>query len=238
MPELSNARIDQLPQNSVLKGNYYFPIRNMDNSITERVLVSAIIPSSAMGNFEWITDQPYLDEQVVTWQGEWYQANGAILANVIPGVDASWVLISQSPSGFVFWQAGVYPQDDVFVLKDMSLTSDPNIQMFWLKDTTRPYISSDFDAELAAGDWEQLFVSAAPASSNTIKDMGNYNAATNLLPDTGTAVGSGAGGAISKGDEFTFSAAGTIDGELYPLGTIARAKVNIPGQTLTNWRLY
>lgn len=72
----------------------------------------------------------------------------------------------------------------------------------------------------------------------SIKDMGDYDASTNLLPDVGTATGSGIGGAIMKGDEFTFSVAGTIGGEDYPIGTIARSKINAPGQTLTNWRLY
>jgi hypothetical protein len=73
---------------------------------------------------------------------------------------------------------------------------------------------------------------------NIIRDMGDYDASTNLLPDEGTAVGSGPSGAIKRGDEFTFTEEGTFGGELFPVGTIARAKTDAPGQTLTNWRLY
>lgn len=245
MAELTNARIDQLPQNSSLKETYYFPIRNMDNSITERVLIAEILTSPTTGNFEWITDTPYTDGEAVTWKGEWYQADGNIAANLIPGVDPSWILISKSASGFTFWQAGVYPQDEVFVLKKMSANpAAPDIRMFWLSVLTRPYVSSDFDVELAAGDWIQIFVSATPSSGISIKDMGGYDASTNLFPDVGTAIGSGTSGAIVRGDEFTMTGTngtigGTLGGEEFPVGTILRYISNTTSyQTSTNWRKY
>jgi hypothetical protein len=40
-------------------------------------------------------------------------------------------------------------------------------------------------------------------------DRGNYSAATNVFPSAG---GSGAGGAILKGDIWTISAVGTLGG--------------------------
>lgn len=71
--------------------------------------------------------------------------------------------------------------------------------------------------------------------TNVIRDMGDYNASGNTFPITG---GSGIIGGIMKGDEFTFTTAGTFGGYVYPIGTIARAKVDTPGQIITNWRLY
>jgi len=155
--ELSNARIDQLPPCAELKPGYFGVVRNMDNSVTERFDFSELLTSTTSGNFEWITDYAYTDGEVVTWQGEWYQANGDIEENIVPGTDPAWEVISKSPSGFTFWQAGVYTQDDVFVLYKMSPDPDaPDIQIFWLKNTTRPFASVNFLTELDAGDWVMI----------------------------------------------------------------------------------
>jgi hypothetical protein len=64
---------------------------------------------------------------------------------------------------------------------------------------------------------------------------GAYDASGNTYPAAGA--GSGTAGAIRAGDEWYFSVAGTLDGGLWPIGTIAKALVNTPGQTTTNWRL-
>jgi hypothetical protein len=73
-----------------------------------------------------------------------------------------------------------------------------------------------------------------PLLANSIF-RGAYDASTNLFPAAG--LGSGVGGAIRAGDEWYFSVAGTLDGGLWPIGTIAKALVDAPGQTTTNWRL-
>jgi hypothetical protein len=51
-------------------------------------------------------------------------------------------------------------------------------------------------------------------------DRGNYSAATNVFPSAG---GSGAGGAILKGDIWTISAVGTLGGVAVSLGDTVRA---------------
>ena len=63
---------------------------------------------------------------------------------------------------------------------------------------------------------------------------GAYDASVNQYPTSG---GSGTSGAIQAGDEWYFSVAGTIGGDLYPIGTIAKALINVPGTTAANWRL-
>ena len=63
-------------------------------------------------------------------------------------------------------------------------------------------------------------------------DRGSYNASGNAYPSTG---GSGASGAILKGDIWTISGAGTIGGKAVVAGDTIRALVDSPGTTLGNW---
>ena len=151
--QLENLRIDQLPLNGVLKGSYYFPIRNMDTQQTERVPLSEILTSETTQDFEWVTDNDpgYNSNEVVTYGGKWWQSLIDNNLNIVPGTNpTAWQEIAKSPSGFVFWQPGVYPQDEVFVLYPPSGA----IEIYHLISPTRPYHSTDFEAELAAGDWE------------------------------------------------------------------------------------
>ena len=68
------------------------------------------------------------------------------------------------------------------------------------------------------------------------KFRGAYNASGNTFPAAGS--GSATGGAIQAGDTYYFSVAATsLDGGAWPIGTIAIALTNTPGQTTTNWRL-
>lgn len=73
--------------------------------------------------------------------------------------------------------------------------------------------------------------------ANALVDCGNYDASTNLWPDTGTAIGSASDTTIKRGDFFYISVAGTLGGNFVDVGTEIRAKVNEPGQTASNWRI-
>ena len=68
-----------------------------------------------------------------------------------------------------------------------------------------------------------------------LDDRGNFNGSVNTFPTTG---GSGTAGAIKKGDLWTLSVV-AVSGPLtgYPVGTIIRAIVDTPGQTVGNWAL-
>ena len=158
---LENARIDQLPLNAALKAGYWGVLRNMDNGVTERFDIGEVLTSTTSGNFEY--DGGAYDElEAVTWKGQWYQAIQDVPAGIVPGTNALyWNLITKSNSGLTFWKAGVFPQDEVFVLYDVNENpSDPLVKFFWLRNGTRPFVSSDFLDELANGDWEEVFVSA------------------------------------------------------------------------------
>lgn len=65
-------------------------------------------------------------------------------------------------------------------------------------------------------------------------DRGNYDASVNTFPATG---GSGAAGAILKGDIWTVSVAGTLGAETVNIGDTVRALVDTPGQTASNWAI-
>lgn len=65
-----------------------------------------------------------------------------------------------------------------------------------------------------------------------VDDRGNWDASGNLFPATG---GSGAAGAILKGDLWYVSVPGTLGGKAVQVGDSFRAMTDSPGQTATNW---
>lgn len=68
-----------------------------------------------------------------------------------------------------------------------------------------------------------------------LDDRGNYNpTATSAYPTTG---GSGASGAILKGDLWAISADGTINGIAVTIGDTIRALVDAPAQANANWAI-
>jgi hypothetical protein len=65
-------------------------------------------------------------------------------------------------------------------------------------------------------------------------DRGNYDASGNVFPSSG---GSGAAGAIVKGDIWRISVPGTLGGKNVIVDEQVRALVDAPGQTAANWGL-
>jgi hypothetical protein len=74
----------------------------------------------------------------------------------------------------------------------------------------------------------------AAAQIGLLDDRGNYDASGNTFPSSG---GSGAAGAILKGDLWTISVAGTLGGHAVTIGDIVRALVDTPGSTDANWAI-
>lgn len=65
-----------------------------------------------------------------------------------------------------------------------------------------------------------------------LDDRGSFDASGNTFPAAG---GSGAAGAILKGDLWYISAPGTLGGTVVAVGASVRALVDNPGQTPANW---
>lgn len=178
---MANKRIDQLPQSAGPQPHYYIAIRNMDTNITERLQLSHFMGSGTTANFEWDNEIEYLTDEVVTYGGFWWQAledND----DVVPGSDPTiWVKVSKSPSGFVLWSAGIFTEDEVFILyrfefPEAAPGADTATYLFRLKDATRPFNSTDFVTELEAGQWElvgkvvTVVVNTADVSDNVVID--------------------------------------------------------------------
>jgi hypothetical protein len=68
--------------------------------------------------------------------------------------------------------------------------------------------------------------------TSVVVDCGSWDASTGSYPATG---GTGAGGAIKKGNLFFISVAGNIGGNQLNIGDSIRALVDSPGQVNTNW---
>lgn len=84
---------------------------------------------------------------------------------------------------------------------------------------------------------QNIIDSKPNSSSSGGVAFSDWDASGNIMPVDEDAIGSGVAGAILKGDRVIFTDAGTINGDLWPEGTIGTAKQNSP--TLdSHWRLY
>jgi len=72
------------------------------------------------------------------------------------------------------------------------------------------------------------------AVSGLLDLRGDYDASSNVYPSTG---GSGASGAIEKGDAWYVSVDGVLNSTQVEAGDLIFAKVNIPGTTDANWAI-
>lgn len=68
-------------------------------------------------------------------------------------------------------------------------------------------------------------------ATDVLRYAGTWDASTGQYPTSGT----GAGGAVRRGDSFEISVEGTIDGKEYEVGDQLRARVATPGQVTANW---
>lgn len=156
--------------------------------------------------------------------------------------DTNWEERSPSvKSGIQEWSAGIYGAGFVAVSWNHS-TDGYNI--YQLVNPTRPFESANIETEIAGGDWVEytkaardaaIAAAVAAATIGLWDDRGNFAAnVDDAFPATG---GSGESGAILKGDIWTVSVAGTINGAAVEIGDTVRALVDDPGQTASNWAI-
>ncbi len=119
--------------------------------------------------------------------------------------------------------------DQVF-LKNLSLLDIPAVD----NALTKILLIDESDGSVKIKDASDV----VGDTSTYIKNMGDYDASSNLYPDVGTATGSGPSGAIRKNDEFILNPGGTLDGVDIPPDVILRARVHNPGQVTANWRFF
>lgn len=175
MADLANARIDQHPL-GVPNENDFGIYRDMTSGVTKRFSMAPFLTSVVTNNIEWVTDNDpgYALNDIVTYGGNIYQSLINDNLNIVPGSDVTkWQLLTR---GVVWsrWAAGAFIEDDVFVIRAI----DGEDHIVQLVDVARPYNSTDFDAEYAAGDWISLtqnkIVKAATVGANTAALNMNY----------------------------------------------------------------
>lgn len=97
-------------------------------------------------------------------------------------------------------------------------------------DANKPVSTAQAVADTAALNTAKAYADGLVVG--LLDDRGSYNASVNTFPASG---GSGAAGAIVKGDLWFISVAGTLGGVAVNVGDSARALVDTPGQTAGNW---
>lgn len=103
--------------------------------------------------FEWVSTEEYDIDEVVTFDGKWWQSLQNVNIGNTPQDGVWWVEISK---GVVFtqWTPGVYVDTEVFVYFSFFYGGNAGITFYRLKSAIRPYNSSNLLIELNAGDWE------------------------------------------------------------------------------------
>ncbi len=129
------------------------PIYDPITDTTYHTLLVQIVPSSSTTDYRWnaLTDYP-VGAIVTNGDKVWESIDTPNEGNVPVEGGGFWEERSKSKSGFVYWVAGVFTDDQVFVL----YTIAGDTFFYELTDITRPYLSTDFEAELAANKWRRI----------------------------------------------------------------------------------
>lgn len=93
--------------------------------------------------------------------------------------DTFWLEISQSAgSAIKEWTAGIYGTGLIIVYHDHS---EDGPGLYKLVDPVRPYESTDIEAEITAGDWEQIAVNKAYVDAAVVASVIHKRVATGTV---------------------------------------------------------
>lgn len=117
----------------------------------------------------------------------------------------------------------------------------PLAQFQWSPDGTTwhsTYLAGDFYFRVSVDGGTNWGPATPFLNQGSVILVGDYDISNNLFPTSGT----GVSGMVMKGNEWNITNPSTTllgpDGDVIPAGVTIRAKVNSPGQTLSNWRIY
>lgn len=161
-----DKRIPELPPITTTSGSMKLAIYDDATDTTYHIELNDIIPAAATQDYRWNPAIDYAVGEIVTSGGKLWESLVTPNLNNIPLEGAGfWTERSKSQAGFALWQAGVFTDANVYVLKRIST----QLFLFELIDPTRPFNSVNFDAELIAGQWRQF------GSLESIQVMTNVN---------------------------------------------------------------
>lgn len=138
------------------KANDFLVIVDIATGKTKKIKAQYFGQAAPSTSYKWVSSFDYPEDAIVEHNGKWYLSLQTPNLGHAPGASGSeafWELQTKSPTGFVYWQPGVFTGDPVLVLYEIT---PGNIQIYQLINPTRPFLSSDFETELGAGDWQVI----------------------------------------------------------------------------------
>ncbi len=148
MATLPNSNIQGFTPLVSLQDDDVFAVQQLSTGITKKIRAGDFVNTTSQ-DFEWVTTATYNLDDVVTYNGKWWQSLIGSNTGNLPQEGAIWTEVSAS-NNFAFWVAGLYSQDEVIVL----ITYYETVRLARLKNATRPFVSADFDIEFKNDDWE------------------------------------------------------------------------------------
>lgn len=174
-----NKRIPELETRSAATSGMKLAAYDPNTDTTVALLVSAINPEAAEDSFAYDPNTTYAADDVAVYLDQIYVSLQANNQDNPPDEVGSlfWAIGVRGVSGLVPWAASIFTAEHVTVLREPS----PGVwDLYYLDDPTRPYNSSNFATELAAGDWVRVGVSGGggggTAASITFSPAGNITA--------------------------------------------------------------
>jgi hypothetical protein len=148
-----DKRIAELPELLIINGELYLAIYSPATDITYKIKLSAIFPVE-VNSFAWDAgNAPYaLDDITVHDDQLWISQIGG--NNSMPGTDANWIVgVKSTGSSLKYYAPGIYTESDVYVVNSVS----GQLGLYRLDPVqVRPFSSTNFTTELAAGKWISL----------------------------------------------------------------------------------
>lgn len=156
---------------------------------------------------------------------------GAITGTLTDQTDLVTALATKEPTITAGTTGQYWRGDKTWQTLDKTAVGLSNVDN--TSDVNKPVSTAQAAADAAA------IVTANAYSDSLVvglwDDRGSFDASGGAYPATG---GSGAAGAILKGDIWTISVAGTLPtGQVVEIGDVVRALVNTPGNTQANWAI-
>lgn len=115
---LSNANLEQLPKGGFIEPDDLLVFRSKLRGVTYSIPAKDLVPIVS-SNFQWIPGHEYDEDEVVTYNGLWWQSQQDVNTGHTPGTEGDdwWVAVPKAV-GFDWWTAGVYAEENPVVLSD------------------------------------------------------------------------------------------------------------------------
>src|SRR5690606_2085673 len=146
-----NKKIKELDHATLITGDMKIPIHNPNTDKTEYITVSEIQTQSGTGIPQWDSETAYNEDDVVVSDDQLWISQQDDNENVLPGTDDDYWLPGVKSTVNTLWNPGVYTDSLSIVYKIIGT----KLYTFRI-NTTTPFNSSDFEAELIDGLWDYI----------------------------------------------------------------------------------